>query len=51
MQRAGGFYRRAIRFTDLLCAHWNISRKELPGKIDILFKGYVVELHQRQAGW
>ncbi len=49
MQRGGNFYERARRFTELLCAHWKINRKELPGKIDVLFKGCVEELRRRQA--
>lgn len=49
MQRTGGFYARAVRFTDLLCAHWNVTRKELSAKIDVLFKGCVAELHRREA--
>ena len=49
MQRGGNFHSRAVRFTDLLCAHWQISRKDLPGRIDILFKGCVQELKQREA--
>lgn len=47
MQRGGGFHARAVRFTDLLCAHWKITRKELPAKIDILFKGCIAELKRR----
>lgn len=50
MQRGGGFHDRAVRFTDLLCAHWQIKRAELPARIDILFKGCVAELRKtRQA--
>lgn len=49
MQKGGNFHSRAVRFTDFLCAHWKISRKELPGKIDILFKGCVEELKRREV--
>jgi hypothetical protein len=49
MQPGGVFHSRAVRFTDLLCAHWKITRKELPARIDILFKGCVAELKRRQA--
>src|SRR3989304_5427238 len=49
-QPGGVFHGRAVRCTDLLCAHWKTTRKELPGRIDILFKGCVAELKRRQAG-
>lgn len=49
MQRGGSFHARAVRFTELLCKHWQISRKDLPGRIDILFKGCVEELKRREA--
>jgi len=47
MQPGGGFYSRAIRFTDLLCKHWQITPDQLPGRIDVLFKGCVAELKRR----
>lgn len=47
MQPGGGFHSRAVRFTDLLCAHWSISRKQLAHQIDVLFKGCVAELKRR----
>ena len=50
MQAGGVFHARAVKFTDLLCAHWGITRKELPGRIDVLFKGCVAELKRRQSG-
>jgi hypothetical protein len=49
MQRGGTFHARAVRFTDLLCSHWNIKRNELPEKLDVLFKGCVAELKRREA--
>jgi hypothetical protein len=49
MQPGGVFHGRAVRFTDLLCAHWKIDPKELPARIDILFKGCVEELKRRKA--
>jgi hypothetical protein len=49
MQRGGSFHSRAVRFTELLCKHWQITRKELPARIDILFKGCVEELKRRDA--
>jgi hypothetical protein len=49
MQPGGVFHGRAVQFTDLLCAHWKIARKELPAQIDYLFKGCVAELKRRQA--
>jgi len=48
MQSDGVFHSRAVRFTDLLCAHWEISRPELPERIDRLFKGCITELNRRQ---
>jgi hypothetical protein len=49
MQPDGVFHNRALRFTDLLCSHWGITRRELPGKIDHLFKGCVAELKRQQT--
>ena len=49
MQAGGVFHGRAVRFTDLLCAHWKIARKELSAQIDVLFKGCVEELKRRQT--
>lgn len=49
MQKGGNFHSRAVRFTDLLCKHWKIARRELPGQIDVLFKGCVEELKRREA--
>ena len=49
MQPGGVFHARAVRFTELLCAHWGIDRKELPGRIDILFKGCIAELARRRG--
>lgn len=48
MQKGGTFHIRAVRFTDLLCAHWKIKRGELPGMLDVLFKGCVEELKLRE---
>jgi hypothetical protein len=36
-----------VRFTELLCEHWQIARKDLPKRIDILFRGCVEELQHR----
>ncbi len=49
MQSGGVFNARAVRFTELLCKRWNISQKELPARIDILFKGCVAELKRRDG--
>jgi hypothetical protein len=49
MQPGGVFHARAVRFTDLLCAHWKIERKDLAAQIDILFKGCIAELKRRHA--
>jgi hypothetical protein len=49
MQPDGVFHSRAVQFTDLLCAHWDITRKELPARIDYLFKGCVAELKRRNV--
>ena len=49
MQPDGVFHSRAVQFTDLLCARWDITRRQLAGKIDFLFKGCVAELKQRVA--
>jgi hypothetical protein len=49
MQPGGVFHGRAVRFTKLLCDHWNITRKELPAQIDYLFKGCVAEWKRRQG--
>ena len=49
MQAGGVFHGRAVQFTDLLCAHWKITRKELPAQIDHLFKGCVAELRRRNV--
>jgi hypothetical protein len=47
MQPGGVFHDRAVHFTDLLCKRWQISRKELPARVDTLFKGCVAELKRR----
>ena len=49
MQKGGNFYARAVRFTDLLCEHWGLARRDLPSQIDVLFKGCVEELKRREA--
>jgi hypothetical protein len=41
MQPGGNFHSRAVRFTDALCEKWGITKKQLPGQIDRLFKGCV----------
>lgn len=48
MQPGGGFHGRATRFSELLCAYWNITLKQLPEMIDILFKGCVAEFRRRR---
>jgi len=48
MQPGGVFHGRAVRFTELLCRAWGITRRELPERIDILFGGCVAELKRRQ---
>lgn len=49
MQPGGNFHAKAVRFTDALCARWGIERRELPTKIDVLFKGCVEELRRQEA--
>lgn len=49
MQPGGGFHGRAVRFTEALCAHWNVDRTGLAQLIDKLFRGCVVELLRREA--
>jgi hypothetical protein len=49
MQRGGTFHARAVKFTDLLCSHWGIRKRDLPDNLDVLFKGCVAELRRRQA--
>jgi hypothetical protein len=49
MQAGGVFHDRAVRFTDLLCQRWNITRGDLPARIDYLFKGCVAELRRKGA--
>lgn len=49
MQPGGVFHGRAARFTDLLCKHWGISSRELPNRIDYLFKGCIAEWRRRQS--
>jgi hypothetical protein len=49
MQRGGTFHARAVRFTDLLCSHWNIKRNQLQQRLDVLFMGCVAELKRREA--
>lgn len=41
MQPGGTFYKRAVRFTDALCARWGIPKSRLGEEIDYLFKGCV----------
>lgn len=48
MQAGGNFHSRAVRFTDLLCKHWDIDHTELPDHIDFLFKGCVARWKQRR---
>jgi hypothetical protein len=43
MQPGKFFHTRAVRFTDELCKAWNIQKRELPGLVDKLFKGCVVQ--------
>jgi len=43
MQPGGVFHSRAERFTDELCRHWGMSRRELSPRIDQLFQGCVAE--------
>jgi len=49
MQPGGVFHSRAVRFTELLCDHWKISRNKLGGQIDHLFKGCVAEWKRRHS--
>jgi hypothetical protein len=43
MQPGGAFYSRAVRFTDLLCERWEVTRDELPDHVDVMFKACVAE--------
>ncbi|MEZ4447677.1 MAG: hypothetical protein R3B72_51855 [Polyangiaceae bacterium] len=38
MQPGGNFHARAKCFTDLLCAHWNITSGELKERVDYMFQ-------------
>ncbi len=48
MQRGGNFYARAVRFTDLLCQHFGVSRAKLGDHVDYLFRGCIRELLERE---
>ena len=43
MQPGGVFHSRAVRFTDELCKHWGLTRRQLASEIDCLFRGCVEE--------
>lgn len=49
MQPGGVFHPRAVRFTDALCALWQVDRPSLAKLIDKLFRGCVVELLRQDA--
>lgn len=49
MQPGGVFHLRAVRFTDALCALWQVDRPSLAKLIDKLFRGCVVELLRQDA--
>jgi hypothetical protein len=50
MQPGGTFHGRAVRFTQLLCKRWGISRAHLPSQIDFMFRRCVeVYLAQKDA--
>lgn len=49
MQPGGVFHSRAVRFTELLCARWGISRSDLPKQVDALFSGCVAEWKRTQG--
>ncbi len=49
MQPGGVFHGRAVRFTDALCALWQVDRPGLAKLIDKLFRGCVVELLRQDA--
>ena len=49
MQPGKVFHSRAVRFTDALCAHWQVDRPGLARLIDRLFRGCVVELVRQEA--
>jgi hypothetical protein len=50
MQKGGVFHNRAVRFTDFLCHHWNVDRRQLRSQIDVLFRGCVAvwEQHRKE---
>ncbi len=48
MQKGGNWHKRAARFTDLLCERWGITRKELPGLIDVMFKHCVKKFEEQR---
>lgn len=43
MQPGGNWHDRAVKFTDLLCAQWKITREQLPDMIDVMFQACVEE--------
>lgn len=47
MQPGGSFHGRAVRFTDLLCKRWKVTRDKLPEVVDTMFKACVEE-HLKQ---
>lgn len=48
MQPGHFFHARAVRFTDLLCQHFGISRSQLGDHLDYLFRGCVRELLEHE---
>lgn len=48
MQRGGNFYARAVRFTELLCQRFGVSRAELGDQVDYLFRGCVQEMLEHE---
>ena len=49
MQPGKFFHIRSVRFTDVLCQEWKISKSELPGLVDKLFKGCVIAWRKTKA--
>lgn len=49
MARGGVFHGRAVKFTEILCEHLGVGRRELGAHLDFLFKGCIAELKRQEA--
>jgi hypothetical protein len=43
MQPGGNWHDRAVKFTDILCARWKVTREQLPDMLDVMFRACVDE--------